>query len=285
MSKQLYLANVGRTIFMDCKNSQVIGMADTLTQATFNLTVQEEELRGGPGNPLLASTFHDQSMELSFTDALISTDMIGAMIGATNSATGKATGGLWLANVDGGVETTASQTSVTLTGINTSTSAPIYNRDTENQSYVCYIRPQAAAGQWEVAKIVNSGANATVTRATGSFDGAKWCVKYFKAGQNTDTTFNLNADFVPSVLHSISYIDVYEAGVAGCAGGTGTSTGRAVGQLVIDIPLFQLNNGLNLSLSTTPGTYDISGKALASETGSCSGSAKSFGTIYYCATT
>ena len=39
MSKQLYLANVGRTIFMNCSNSQVIGMADTLTQATYNLTV------------------------------------------------------------------------------------------------------------------------------------------------------------------------------------------------------------------------------------------------------
>lgn len=51
-----------------------------------------------------------------------------------------------------------------------------------------------------------------------------------------------------------------------------------------DIPLFQLNNGLNLQLSTTPGTYDISGKALATESGNCKGSTRTFGNIYYCDT-
>lgn len=39
MSKQLYLANVGRTVFMNCANNALIGMADTLTDATWNLTV------------------------------------------------------------------------------------------------------------------------------------------------------------------------------------------------------------------------------------------------------
>lgn len=39
MSKSIYLANVGRTIFMDCSNSQVIGFADSLTDATWNLSV------------------------------------------------------------------------------------------------------------------------------------------------------------------------------------------------------------------------------------------------------
>lgn len=177
------------------------------------------KIRGGPGNPLLASTFHDQTLEVSFTDALISTSMLGAMIGTTAES-----GGIIMTTAEVTATTSGSKTVLNLPSEAT---GPVYGNSGSN--YTGFYRSKVAGSEWKIGVITNSGSTATMAgKDNESITAGDYCVKYFKA-DNDGETYNLNADFVPSVLHAISYIDVYEAGTAGCQGGTGTSTGRAVG--------------------------------------------------------
>lgn len=161
-------------------------------------------------------------MEISFTDALISTDMIGAMIGTT--ATSGSTAGMYMWTE----EVTASSTTV-LPAVSKSPALTSPDFGREGTYFTCFVKA-VGSSEWvalgmDSNKIVHSSDDYTFT------NGTKYCVKYFVAGNGQN--FDLNADFVPSVLHAISYIDVYVAGVAGCTAGTGTSTGQSVGQLVI----------------------------------------------------
>lgn len=260
MAKSYYLANVGRTIFLTCDNSTVIGMADTLTATSFDLSVTEEELRGGPGNPLLASTFHDQTLNLTYTDALISINMLAAMVGDTGATSTTAGAYMYTESI-----TASSATKLTLT------KTPIGSAKTSDG--ICVWYHKEGETEW-----IMGFADSSSKEVTGAFtSGATYCVKYLIATSgNDDRTINLNADYVPSVIHAIQYIDVYEAAQAGCAQAAG-----AIGQLVIDIPMFQLNGNAKIELSTTPGTNEISGKALATQSVSCTGSTSTFGTMYF----
>lgn len=47
MAQQPYLAGVGRALIF--KNNDLVGVAKTLTDSTFDFTITGEEIRGGQG--------------------------------------------------------------------------------------------------------------------------------------------------------------------------------------------------------------------------------------------
>ena len=59
MAKQHFLAGVGRALLF--KGNDLIGVAKTLTESTFDFSITAEDVRGGQGNGLLGRYFHDSS--------------------------------------------------------------------------------------------------------------------------------------------------------------------------------------------------------------------------------
>lgn len=156
------------------------------------------------------------------------------MIGATGTSTGRTdTQGVFMFTEE---VTYASGGSLSMTK-NASQFAPKHSTSTAQAlKYTGWYRKEGET-EWSIGIITNGVSPATGTMApsgSASLTAGKYCVKYMiDTAQSGDTTFNLNADFVPSVLHAISYIDVYEAGNAGCGATEGGMTGRSLGQLVI----------------------------------------------------
>ena len=57
---------VGRALLFDGDN--LIGVAKTLTESTFNFSISNEEIRGGQGNALFGKYFHDSNLAVTLTD-------------------------------------------------------------------------------------------------------------------------------------------------------------------------------------------------------------------------
>lgn len=63
---QHFLAGVGRVLIF--KGNDLIGVAKTLTESTFNFSITGEEIRGGQGNALWGKYFHDSNLNVTLTD-------------------------------------------------------------------------------------------------------------------------------------------------------------------------------------------------------------------------
>ena len=66
MADKHFLAGVGRALIF--KNFDLIGVAKTLTDSTFDFTITGEEIRGGSGNALFGKYFHDSNLKVTLTD-------------------------------------------------------------------------------------------------------------------------------------------------------------------------------------------------------------------------
>lgn len=122
----------------------------------------------------------DQTLEVSFTDALISTSMLGAMIGTTAES-----GGIIMTTA----EVTASSTTLSLPSKAT---GPVYGNS--GSKYTGFYRSKVAGSEWKIGVITNSGSTATMAAKDGeTITAGDYCVKYFKEDA-TGETYNLNAD-------------------------------------------------------------------------------------------
>lgn len=61
-----FLAGVGDAILF--KGDTLIGVAKTLTDSTFSLSITAEDVRGGKANGLYGRYFHDSNLAVTLTD-------------------------------------------------------------------------------------------------------------------------------------------------------------------------------------------------------------------------
>lgn len=61
-----FLAGPGRVLILSGQN--IIGVAKTMTETTFDMSITGEEIRGGAGNLLFGKYFHDSNMNITLTD-------------------------------------------------------------------------------------------------------------------------------------------------------------------------------------------------------------------------
>lgn len=66
MAERHFLAGVGKAILF--RGNNLIGVAQTLTESTFNFSITGEEIRGGQGNALWGKFFHDSNLNVTLTD-------------------------------------------------------------------------------------------------------------------------------------------------------------------------------------------------------------------------
>ena len=76
---QKFLAGVGKALLF--KGDQLIGVARTLTDSTFNFSITGEDIRGGAENALWGKYFHDSNLAVTLTDAMFNLEYVAASLG------------------------------------------------------------------------------------------------------------------------------------------------------------------------------------------------------------
>lgn len=231
MAQNHYLAGVGTALLF--KGNDLIGVAKTLTESTFNFAITAEDIRGGKGNGLLGRYFHDSTLTATLTDAMFDLNYIALSLGV---------------NVEsGGLSVKEEELKVGADSTVTTTETPVafdgtmigwYKKPTDND--------------WTIGTI--TGNKMTIT---GDTQEAVYCVKYFYQNANAKS-ITIKSQYVPATLHVVVLTDLYSGKV-----GTQSDATR-YGRLIVDIPQFQLDGSQDLSLTaTSAATVSLSGQALA----------------------
>ena len=237
MSKNHYLAGVGRALLF--KGDNLIGVAKTLTESTFNFAVSGEDIRGGQGNALWGKYFHDSALNVTLTDAFFNLEYIAASLGV---------------NVQkGGISVKEEQVVAKLGQLPLTEKAVAF----DGTMIGWYKKPTDS--DWKIGTI--EGADMTASEAKAS---DVYCVKYFYQNENADSIL-IKSQFVPSELHVVILNDLFSGEVGS------QSDATRYGRLVTDIPRLLLDGTQDLSLTASgAATVSLSGSALAvSSTDSC----------------
>lgn len=230
MAQNHYLAGVGTALLF--KGNDLIGVAKTLTESTFNFAITAEDIRGGKGNGLLGRYFHDSTLTATLTDAMFDINYIALSLGVNVESGGLSVKEEELTATSGAV--TVTETPVAFDG----TMIGWYKKPTDED--------------WQIGTI--TGKTMTISGAT---TGQAYCVKYFYQNANAKS-ITIKSQYVPATLHVVVLTDLYSGKV-----GTQSDVTR-YGRLIVDIPQFQLDGSQDLSLTaTSAATVSLSGQALA----------------------
>ena len=242
MAQNQFLAGVGRALLFDGDN--LIGVAKTLTDSTFNFSISSEEVRGGQANALFGKYFHDSNLSITLTDAMFKLEYLAANLGVDISM-----GGLSIYESSSAGETVGAGGVVTLTTVPTAV----------NGSLLAWYKKPADAN-WNVGTITESSGTYTLTIEGAQADDA-YCIKYFYQNENARSII-INTQYVPKVLHLVIMNDLFSGDTADV--GSATRYGR----IITDIPSFQLEGSQDLNLTaTSAATISLTGNALGVESG------------------
>lgn len=236
-----YIGGVGYvSAFTKDENGNPIHYFDarTLTDSSINISVSSEEIRGGEGAQLLGRFFHTSVFNLSMTDALFDLKYLAAQVGSEIN--------------DGAAGSKMEHKTIATptTPLNPLPVAPIEGSD--------------KAIVW----IELSGKNITfiANAATGVISDpdnllvgqTNICVNYFSNVDNCRQII-VNANYQPSEF------TVYLRAKLFSGDACKPSKGQAIGEIVIEIPRFQLDGAIDLAMAmASPATFALNGSALAS---------------------
>ena len=231
MAKQHFLAGVGRALLF--KGNDLIGVAKTLTESTFDFSITAEDVRGGQGNGLLGRYFHDSNMQVTLVDAMFDLQYMALSLGVNLESGGLSVKEEELTvGVDGTV--TASETPVAFTG----------------SMIGWYKKPSDT--EWSIGTFTGSK-----MAVSGGSQNDTYCVKYFYINENA-RSITIKSQYVPAELHVVIMNDLY----AGDVGSQSDAT--RYGRLITDIPRLQMDGNQTLSLaSSSAATINLTGSALA----------------------
>ena len=231
MAKQHFLAGVGRALLF--KGNDLIGVAKTLTESTFDFSITAEDVRGGQGNGLLGRYFHDSNMQVTLVDAMFDLQYMALSLGVNLESGGLSVKEEELAvGVDGAV--TVSETPVAFSG----------------SMIGWYKKPSDT--EWSIGTFTGSK-----MAVSGGSQNDAYCVKYFYINENA-RSITIKSQYVPAELHVVIMNDLYSGDVGS------QSDATRYGRLITDIPRLQMDGNQTLNLTaTSAATINLTGSALA----------------------
>lgn len=238
MAQNHFLAGVGRALIFAGDN--LIGVAKTLTESTFNFSISSEDVRGGSANALWGKYFHDSNLQIQLTDAMFKLEYVAANLGVDINQ-----GGITV------YESGSAGEAIVTDGQLTLANTPIQF----DGSYIGWYKKPSDL-EWNIAQI--SGNVMTIPGAT---TGEAYCVKYFYQNPNVRSIV-INTQYIPKVWHLVILNDLFAGDVADIG------SASRYGRIVTDIPRYQLDGNMTLNLTaTSASTVPINGNALAVEAG------------------
>ena len=242
-----YIGGVGRVqAFINGKNGlEHYFDAKTLTDSAINISVSAEEIRGGEGAQLLGKYFHTSVFNLSMTDALFDIKYLAAQIGSeiNEGATANYFKTEELAAEAGVV--TLSETAVSVID------ASKWCADTESD-IIAWVKN--CDGGYDTYPV--NGGKITIP---GSYSG-NVCVTYPIKKEGRQIV--VNAMYYPKEF--VVYLTAKLFAGDACT----PSKGTYVGEVVVEIPRFQLDGTVDLGLNmSSPATFALNGSAYANGCG------------------
>lgn len=240
---KVFLANV-----MDAyvySQSQLLFTSKALTDSSISIGVTAEEIRGGKGNKLIGRFFHDSTFGLELQDALFNLEYIAHNVGS---------------QIVSGEGSVLKEEQITATGAGalTVTGTPA---DFLDQGTIGWI---SEPGSDEWATFTFSGSSATgvvLTDGSALVSGDTYCVKYMNEVACDEIV--VPADFVPDEVTVILKGDLYKA-----SKGNDVSTSSIVGHIEIEVPRFQLNGTMDITLNSSGASQiPFAGQALVTTDG------------------
>ena len=242
-----FLANV-----MDAyvyAGDQLLFTSKALTDSSISISVTAEEVRGGKGNKLIGRYFHDSGFGLTLQDALFELGYIAHNVGS---------------QVVSGTSGMLTEEQITATGAGALTvSGTPY--DFLSLGTIGWIA-KPGSDAWSTFEFSGSSAS-SVTLADGTtiLSGETYCVKYM--GEAPCDEVVISADFVPDEVSVILKGDLYKA-----SKGNDVSTSSVIGHIEVDVPRFQLEGSMDISLSSSGAAQiPFSGQALVNMDTGCEG--------------
>jgi hypothetical protein len=231
------LCGVGNFEGFDDNNNLIVS-AKVLTDSSINMAVDNAEARGGQGNILVGKYYFGTSFGMTLTDQIWNMNYLSLNCGGSISAGADV---MKLEQV-----TVGSGGSITVTGTPTNF--------TSTSGIIGWIK-KSTDDDTAYTKITFSGQTATTTLTSGTVA----CVKYV-VNSDSARKFVVNADFIPSVIHGKLTIGLFKAGTTKET----LSSSSKIGDLVVDVPKFQLEGNVTLDLTASGiATVPLSGSALA----------------------
>ena len=228
-----FLAGVGRALLI--RGDELIGVAKTLTDSTFDFAITGEEVRGGSGNALWGKYFHDSVLNLTLTDAMFNLQYVAAALGTS---------------VESGGLSISEEEVLSSSGTITATKTPVA---TAGSVIGWYKLPNEE--NWKVATFDGKVITLPDDNVT---DNTAYCLKYFYENENA-RSITIKTQYVPAELHVVVINDLFNGDIA-----TSSSDTTKIGRLITDIPRLQLDGSQNLALSSSgAATVSLSGSALA----------------------
>ena len=228
--------------------------ANTMTDSTLNISVTAEEVRGGWGNQLLGKIFHDTNFGVNLTEAMWSLDYLAAQIGEeVKKGVGKD-----LKSVTG----TVTDGALTVTIPTTDEIAPMFDK----AAGFC-----AAADKTLIVWVKDCNDEMftyTATKGEGTYtftivgeakpaNGAV-CVTYPTEVTDCEQLI-VTAAYAPKEFSLFLYGKLFAG--SGCQ----KSKGKYAGKITIEIPRFQLDGTVDLTMNpSSAASVSLNGQALAS---------------------
>ena len=243
-----YIGGVGRVNAFIRKNGKLEHYfdANTLTTSGIEVSTSLEEIRGGEGAGLIAQFAHTSVFNLNMTDALFDMKYIAAQVGDIEEKEQlKAVPGFYSENL-----TSDASGKVTLT------KKAIVLFD---ESQWCKQSGNIVAWATDCNnEVIKCEVDKTGKAATGLTPDTAYCVTYPYEREAAEQVI-VKSMFYPAEISLILTAKLFSGDA--CK----PSNGQPVGEIVIEIPRFQLNGTVNLSMEmSSPSTFELSGKALVS---------------------
>ena len=231
MAKQHFLAGVGRALLF--KGNDLIGVAKTLTESTFDFSITAEDVRGGQGNGLLGRYFHDSNMQVTLVDAMFDLQYMALSLGVNLES--------------GGLSVKEEELAVGTDGTVTASETPV----AFNGSMIGWYKKPSDT-EWSIGTFTGSK-----MAISGASQNDPYCVKYFYINENAKS-IKIKSQYVPSELHVVIMNDLYSGDVGS------QSDATRYGRLITDIPRLQMDGNQTLNLTaTSAATINLTGSALA----------------------
>lgn len=232
-----FLAGVG-TILLRDGNGNAVLTSDVLTESGVEISATAQELRGSLGNVLLGQYFTDSGLALTLTNATFTPQFIALNVGS---------------DITVGTNVLHQETvTVGSGGTLTATNTP---QAIGTLGTIGWYKP-SGADTFVAAPITFVNGVATVVSLTA---GTNVCIKYSIVDASAEELI-IPGSIIPRILHATLTIPKFSTGV------TDYTTESMCGEIQIDIPSFQLDGKMTLSLTSQgTATVPLSGKALKSE--------------------
>ena len=229
--------------------------ANTMTDSTLNISVTAEEVRGGWGNQLLGKIFHDTNFGVNLTEAMWSLDYLAAQIGEEvkkgagkdlKSVTGTVTDGALTATIPTGDEI-----------------APMFDKAAgfcaaADKTLIVWVKDcNDEMFTYTATKGEGSAYTCTIVGEAKPANGAV-CVTYPTEVTDCEQLI-VTAAYAPKEFSLFLYGKLFAGN--GCQ----KSKGKYAGKITIEIPRFQLDGSVDLTMNpSSAASVSLNGQALAS---------------------